>query len=92
MTDKETRKTLEHCSLTIKEGCRDCPLRETEDEIECITIMSKEALNLINRYETETIALKAVIDVMREEIKELKKGRKRVKNFIKKWGVMWSGR
>ena len=54
MTDEQIIKALECCknSLSEKDACGDCPLYE-EEEVTCITILSKNAFDLIKRQKAE---------------------------------------
>ena len=56
MTDNEIIKALECCSVSLSDvtACKNCPLQEAE-EITCITILSKNTLDLINRLKTRIV-------------------------------------
>ena len=71
MTDNEIIKALECCknSLSEKDACGDCPLYE-EEEVTCITILSKNALDLINRQKAEIDILIRKKESLRDEIAE----------------------
>ena len=87
MTDNEIIKALECCknSLSEKDACRDCPLYE-EEEVTCITILSKNALDLINRQKAEIDILIRKKDSLRDEIAELQAENERLEDLSDQLG------
>ena len=65
MTDKEIIKALECCKTTIQTDCENCPLykEEVTENSTCITILSENALDLINRQQAEIERLQKAIKV-----------------------------
>lgn len=56
MKQKDIIKTLKCCSVSLSDvtACKNCPLQEVEEPT-CITILSKNALDLINRLKTRIV-------------------------------------
>ena len=77
MTDNEIINALECCknSLSEKDACGDCPLYE-EEEVTCITILSKNAFDLINRQKaeieklTQPVLIAENVEINKEELFE----------------------
>ena len=60
LTPEEIKKALECCKPGNDEGCLNCPLANVSLP-ECAEILSKEALNLINRQQAEIERLQSKI-------------------------------
>lgn len=62
MKDSDIIKALECCKSAIATGCKDCPLYNTEKTCTCVTILSENALDLINRQEAEIERLHKILN------------------------------
>lgn len=98
-TQKEVIKALECCSVSLSDvtACKNCPLQEAE-ELTCITILSKNALDLINRLKTrikryqlkntnqrnELARLNKQVAEQKAEIDELKEENKKYREICEK--------
>ena len=61
MKDSDIIKALECCKSAVATDCKGCPLYNTEKTCTCVTVLSENALDLVNRQKEEI-----------EELKELK--------------------
>ena len=64
MTDEQIIKALECCKTNIQTDCENCPLykEEVTENSTCITILSENALDLINRQQAEIERLNKEVD------------------------------
>jgi hypothetical protein len=53
MQDSDIIKALECCKSAIATGCKGCPLYNTEKTCTCVTVLSENAFDLINRQKEE---------------------------------------
>ena len=68
MTDKEIIQALECCRDKIFKGCDNCPMDEDND---CIEIVCANAVDFINRQQTEIERLKARLEKKTTELDRL---------------------
>lgn len=74
LTDKEIIQALECCLDTSPLTCKDCSMfNATNSTMVCSKIVTKFALDLINRYEAENKVLYKINAKSDEEISELRK-------------------
>ena len=53
MKDSDIIKALECCKSAVATDCKGCPLYNTEKTCTCVTVLSENALDLINRQKEE---------------------------------------
>ena len=68
-TDEEIKKALELCNTGSCAYCKECPYT---DEKWCVTALTKDALDLINRYEAEIERLKSMNQAKLDIIHDLR--------------------
>ena len=68
-TKEEIMKALECCQVTKDNECEDCPYyNETDDNLDCLSKLCADALNLVNRYRTEIESARAEVMAQAEMI------------------------
>lgn len=88
MTDAEIIKALECCKNDTAHNCKPCPLHEIHNGRICITTLSEEALDLINRQKATIERLQTMCSEMRIGMKVLK--RKAIKRFAERLKTLFS--
>ena len=81
MTDNEIIKALKCCKEGTAIGCKNCPLYEDKGHT-CITILSHNALDLINRQKAEIDILIRKKETLRDDICELQAENEMIKKEI----------
>ena len=73
MKDSDIIKALECCKSAIATDCKDCPLYNTAKNSTCVTVLSENALDLINRQKEEIKRLHTMNSEQRIGAKVLKR-------------------
>lgn len=85
LTEEQIIKALECCKNAVSsDACKYCPLYGETDHT-CITILSKNSLDLINRKKTDNKRLQHEISELKSELKtEIEKLEKAVREGLEK--------
>lgn len=73
MKDSDIIKALECCKSAVATDCKGCPLYNTEKTCTCVTVLSENALDLINRQKEEIKRLHTMNSEQRIGAKVLKR-------------------
>lgn len=66
MKDSDIIKALECCKSAVATDCKGCPLYNTEKNCTCVTVLSENALALINRRDVSNAKSEAITEYMEE--------------------------
>ena len=83
MTDSEIVKALECCKKKGSNSCKECPLYFLHSP-ECINILSKYALDLINRLQSKLDEAEDTIQFADKELKKAEAKNERLKEEVSK--------